>query len=172
MASTPAKWAESTSYDTSAVLDRESGASASFTTAARADRTTASRITAIPENSKASVRVVRLRHKRGYSATNYDANQAARPKYLRCQFWQKYDGRKVRNNEGDKHAPPEKLSLAFATADVTLTTLTGWRLDRIADDLRDGLLLAVSALCLPATDEKRCHARSQILRVAVRTTRY
>ena len=40
-------------------------------------------------------------------------------------------------------SPPEKLTLAFATADVTLT---GWRLDRIADDLRDGELLAVRAL--------------------------
>jgi len=46
-------------------------------------------------------------------------------------------------NEGGKDAPPEKLSLAFATADVTLT---GWRLDRIADDLRGGDLLAVRTL--------------------------
>jgi hypothetical protein len=38
---------------------------------------------------------------------------------------------------------PEKLALAFATADVTLT---GCRLDRIADSLRDGQLLAVRAV--------------------------
>ncbi len=77
-----------------------SGASACFTTAVQADRTTA--ITALPENPKTSVRVVLLRHKRGYSATNYDPNQAARRKYLRCQFWQKYDGRKVRNRWHDQ----------------------------------------------------------------------
>jgi hypothetical protein len=46
-------------------------------------------------------------------------------------------------NEGGQGAPPEKLTLAFATADVTLT---GWRLDRIADDLRGGDLLAVRTL--------------------------
>jgi len=46
-------------------------------------------------------------------------------------------------NEGDKDAPPENLTLAIATADVTLT---GWRLDRIADDRRDGDLPAVRSL--------------------------
>jgi hypothetical protein len=33
--------------------------------------------------------------------------------------------------------------IAFATADVTLT---GWRLDRMADDIRDGDFLAVRTL--------------------------
>ncbi len=47
------------------------------------------------------------------------------------------------NGVPNRDAPPEKLTTAFATADVTLT---GWRLDRIADDLRDGDLLAVRAL--------------------------
>ena len=42
-----------------------------------------------------------------------------------------------------KDAPPEKLSIAFATADVTLT---GWRLNRITEHLRDGNLLAVRSL--------------------------
>lgn len=37
----------------------------------------------------------------------------------------------------------KKLTLAFATADVTLT---GWRLNKICDDLRDGRLLAVRTL--------------------------
>ncbi len=39
--------------------------------------------------------------------------------------------------------PTEKLSLAFATADVVIV---GWRLDRIAEHLREGELLAVRAL--------------------------
>jgi len=56
-------------------------------------------------------------------------------------------------------APPEKLTIAFATADVTLT---GWRLDRLADDLRDGDLLAVRAL--PARyanlDKTKCSVAS------------
>jgi len=62
-------------------------------------------------------------------------------------------------NEGGKDAPPEKLTIAFATADVTLT---GWRLDRLADDLRDGDLLAVRAL--PARyanlDKTKCSVAS------------
>ena len=49
----------------------------------------------------------------------------------------------LESNDTGKDAPPEKLTLAFATADVTLT---GWRLDRLADDIRDGELLAVRAL--------------------------
>ena len=44
------------------------------------------------------------------------------------------------NDDDGKDAPPEKLSIAYATADVTLT---GWRLDRITEHLRDGNLLAV-----------------------------
>jgi hypothetical protein len=43
----------------------------------------------------------------------------------------------------EKNAPPEKLTLAFSTADVVLT---GWRLDSLADHLRDGELLAVRSL--------------------------
>jgi hypothetical protein len=42
--------------------------------------------------------VVRVRSKRGYSATNYDVNPAARPESLRCQLGEKYDQKKVRNN--------------------------------------------------------------------------
>lgn len=47
------------------------------------------------------------------------------------------------NDDAGPNAPREKLTLAFATADVTLT---GRRLDRIADSLHDGELLAVRAL--------------------------
>ena len=39
--------------------------------------------------------------------------------------------------------PTGKLSLAFATADVVIV---GWRLERLAEYLRDGELLAVRAL--------------------------
>lgn len=42
----------------------------------------------------------------------------------------------------DPNTPPEKLVLAFSTADVTLS---GWRLGRLADALRDNELAAVSA---------------------------
>ena len=66
---------------------------------------------------------------------------------------------RLAENEGGKDAPPEKLTIAFATADVTLT---GWRLDRIADDIRDGDLLAVRAL--PARyanlDKTKCSVAS------------
>jgi hypothetical protein len=41
------------------------------------------------------------------------------------------------------HEPAEKLTLAFATADVVIL---GWRLERLAELLRDGDLLAVRAL--------------------------
>ncbi len=44
---------------------------------------------------------------------------------------------------GDKAKPPQKLTLAFATADVTLT---GWRLHRLCEELREGDVLAVRAL--------------------------
>jgi len=44
------------------------------------------------------------------------------------------------NDTAGNEAPPEKLTIAFATADVTLT---GWRLERIVQRLRDGDLLAV-----------------------------
>lgn len=46
-------------------------------------------------------------------------------------------------NDGTPQGASEKLTIAFATADVTLT---GWRLHRLADDLRDGDLLAVRSL--------------------------
>ena len=41
----------------------------------------------------------------------------------------------------DKNAPPQKLSIAFSTADVVVL---GWRLGFLADKLRDNKL---SALC-------------------------
>lgn len=41
----------------------------------------------------------------------------------------------------DAKMPPEKLVLAFSTADVTIS---GWRLGRLADALRDNELAAVS----------------------------
>jgi hypothetical protein len=66
---------------------------------------------------------------------------------------------RLETNEGGKDAPAEKLTIAFATADVTLT---GWRLDRLADRLRDGDLLAVVAL--PARyanlDKSKCAVAS------------
>lgn len=48
----------------------------------------------------------------------------------------------VSEAEVDVKTPPEKLVLAFSTADVTIS---GWRLGRIADALRDNELAAVSA---------------------------
>ena len=66
---------------------------------------------------------------------------------------------RLAENEGGKDAPPEKLTIAFATADMTLT---GWRLERIADDLRDGDFLAVRSL--PARyanlDKSKCAVAS------------
>ena len=47
------------------------------------------------------------------------------------------------NDEPDHDAPPEKLAIAFATADVTLT---GWRLRWLSDCLCEGNLLAVRSL--------------------------
>jgi hypothetical protein len=44
---------------------------------------------------------------------------------------------------GDKNKPTQKLTLAFATADVVVL---GWRLAKLCDDLRNGDLLAVRAL--------------------------
>ena len=44
------------------------------------------------------------------------------------------------NEPEEKDSPPERLTIAFATADVTLT---GWHLDKLSDHLRDGDLLAV-----------------------------
>ena len=45
--------------------------------------------------------------------------------------------------EDDKNAPPEKLALAFSTADVVVL---GWRLGRLADCLRENKLAAVGIL--------------------------
>jgi len=44
--------------------------------------------------------------------------------------------------EANAKTPPEKLALAFSTADVTIS---GWRLGRLADALRDNELAAVAA---------------------------
>jgi hypothetical protein len=43
----------------------------------------------------------------------------------------------------DKDAPPQKLALAFSTADVVVL---GWRLCRLADLLRENKLVAVRIL--------------------------
>jgi len=43
----------------------------------------------------------------------------------------------------DKNAPPQKLALAFATADVVIL---GWRLGILADKLRENDLATVHAL--------------------------
>ena len=45
--------------------------------------------------------------------------------------------------EDDKTVPPQKLSLAFSTADVIIL---GWRLGLIADYLRDNKLSAIGIL--------------------------
>jgi hypothetical protein len=44
------------------------------------------------------------------------------------------------NSTDEKDAPPEKLALAFATADVVIL---GWKLSTLANHLRDGDLLSV-----------------------------
>ena len=44
------------------------------------------------------------------------------------------------NSTDEADAPPEKLTLAFATADVMIL---GWRLSTLSDHLRDGDLLVV-----------------------------
>ena len=46
------------------------------------------------------------------------------------------------NASDDKNQPPQKLSLAFSSADVVVL---GWRLDSLADNLRENQL---SALCV------------------------
>jgi hypothetical protein len=43
----------------------------------------------------------------------------------------------------DKNAPPQKLALAFATADVVIL---GWRLEILADRLRENDLATVHVL--------------------------
>lgn len=45
--------------------------------------------------------------------------------------------------DGDKTQPPQKLSLAFSTADVVVL---GWRLGLVVDYLRDNKLSAVGIL--------------------------
>ena len=45
--------------------------------------------------------------------------------------------------ETDKNEPPQKLSLVFSTADVVLL---GWRLDFLADRLRENTLVAVGII--------------------------
>ena len=45
--------------------------------------------------------------------------------------------------EDDKNAPPQKLALAFSTADVVIL---GWRLALLADHLRENKLAAVGIL--------------------------
>lgn len=45
--------------------------------------------------------------------------------------------------EDDKNAPPQKLALAFSTADVVIL---GWRLGRLADLLRENDLATVHVL--------------------------
>ena len=44
------------------------------------------------------------------------------------------------NSSEEKDASPDKLTLAFATADVVIL---GWRLSTLSDHLRDGDLLVV-----------------------------
>jgi hypothetical protein len=45
--------------------------------------------------------------------------------------------------EDDKNEPPQKLALAFATADVVIL---GWRLGHIADKLQENELASVQVL--------------------------
>ena len=47
------------------------------------------------------------------------------------------------NSSDEKDAPPDKLTLAFATADVVIL---GWKLSSLAEHLRDGDLLSVRAM--------------------------
>ena len=44
------------------------------------------------------------------------------------------------NSSDEKDAPPDKLMVAFATADVVIV---GWQLSTLSDHLRDGDLLVV-----------------------------
>ena len=50
------------------------------------------------------------------------------------------------NSSHEKDAPPDKLTLAFATADVVIL---GWKLSSLAEHLRDGDLLCVRSLPTP-----------------------
>jgi hypothetical protein len=52
----------------------------------------------------------------------------------------------------DKNAPPQKLTIAFSTADVVIL---GWRLGRLADLLRDNELASVKVLSARYADLDR-----------------
>jgi hypothetical protein len=52
----------------------------------------------------------------------------------------------------DKNAPPQKLALAFSTADVVIL---GWRLGRLADLLRENELATVHVLSKRYADVDR-----------------
>ncbi len=54
--------------------------------------------------------------------------------------------------DDDKNAPPQKLSLAFSTADVVVL---GWRLGLLADKLQENDLAAVRALSKRYADVDR-----------------
>ena len=54
--------------------------------------------------------------------------------------------------EDDKNEPPQKLSLAFSTADVVVL---GWRLGFLADKLQENDLAAVRALAKRYADVDR-----------------
>ena len=54
--------------------------------------------------------------------------------------------------EDDKNEPPQKLSLAFSTADVVVL---GWRLGLLADKLQENDLAAVRALAKRYADVDR-----------------
>ena len=54
--------------------------------------------------------------------------------------------------EDDKNEPPQKLSIAFSTADVVVL---GWRLGLLADKLQENDLAAVRALAKRYADVDR-----------------
>lgn len=64
--------------------------------------------------------------------------------------------------EVDARTPPEKLVLAFSTADVTIS---GWRLGRLADALRDNELAVVGAVSKrdEASDSGKPHIASIVI---------
>ena len=66
------------------------------------------------------------------------------------------------NPSHDVEAPPERMILAFATADVVLL---GWRLGRIANKLRDGELLA--ARTVPARYANIDPAKTSVASITV-----
>jgi hypothetical protein len=66
------------------------------------------------------------------------------------------------NPSQDFKAPPERMIVAFATADVVLL---GWRLGRLANKLRDGELLA--ARTLPARYANIDPAKTSVTSITV-----